>query len=143
MATAESIPEHLIPTDASPTADSLAEEIVTASREIISRERMARGTMPPDSTSGDIINRVLRALEVTVEGGDTRVEATSLSLGVSARTLQRTLGAERTTYRAVLAHARRHRRDQLRNLGLRDGEIAQRLGFYDLRAMRRSLDGGH
>ncbi len=136
MATAQSIPEHLIPT-ASATADSITGDVSTPAADIVS------AVLRVEPRSRDIISEVLRVLEMSLEGGDTRVEATALSLGVSSRTLQRCLGADRTTYRAVLAHARRHRRAQLRSMGLGEGAIAQRLGFYDVRAMRRSLDGGH
>jgi AraC-like DNA-binding protein len=123
VATAQSIPEYLIPTDVSASVETLGVDTLSV------------------DVARDMVGQVMRVLEASIEGSDTRIEATATTLGVSARTLQRGLGALGTTYRAVLAQARRLRRAELRSIGVADGVIARRLGFYDMRAMRRSLDG--
>lgn len=95
----------------------------------------------PAGGFGDRIGEVMQIIDARLGCGDVRIDATAAALGISARTLQRNLDASGTSYREVLAHTRRRRRAELRTAGLRETEVARKLGFCDARAMRRSLDG--
>lgn len=98
------------------------------------REHLAR------SGELDIVTHVVRVLETRLTTGALGADEVARSMAMTPRTLQRQLAAAGTTYREVLAHVRARRRAELLASGLAEAVVAQRLGFSDLRAMRRSLD---
>jgi AraC-like DNA-binding protein len=89
--------------------------------------------------SDDFVSQVVHVIEVRLAHGDVGLAAVASAMATTARSLQRHLGDAGTTYRDVLAYVRRRRHDQLRKAGLREVDIATRLGFSDVQAMKRSL----
>jgi AraC-like DNA-binding protein len=61
------------------------------------------------------------------------------ALAVSARTLQRRLAEEGTSWRVELDAARRERSARLLGLGMTKGATAASIGYSDSRALRRAL----
>jgi AraC-like DNA-binding protein len=90
--------------------------------------------------TGDVIAHVCRTIETRLPRGDLQIEAVARALAITHRTLQRRLTEAGTSYREVLAHVRRRRRAALQRDGVADAQIAEHLGFADVRTMRRSLD---
>lgn len=73
---------------------------------------------------------VLQIVRMRLLGGQTDIEGTASKMGLGARTLQRLLEAEGTTYRNVVATARRDRADALLSeTTLPIAEIASQLGY--------------
>ncbi len=73
---------------------------------------------------------VLQIVRMRLLGGKTDLEVTASKMGLGARTLQRLLKAEGTTYRDVVAIARRDRADELLSeTTLPIAEIAWQLGY--------------
>jgi AraC-like DNA-binding protein len=73
-------------------------------------------------------------------GGRPAIAAMAKSLGMSARTMQRRLGALGTTYQAVLDDVRRRSaRRLLANTDLQTGEIAFLLGFEEVNSFTRAF----
>jgi AraC-like DNA-binding protein len=101
----------------------------------------ARGQLANMGSYG-IVAQVVRVLDARLAVAEVSAEAVAVALGTTARSLQRHLAEEGTTFRDVLARVRRRRRDELQRTGLVDAEIATRLGFANVRTMRRSLDEG-
>jgi AraC-like DNA-binding protein len=62
------------------------------------------------------------------------------AMATTFRSLQRHLADAGTTYRDVLQHVRLRRRAELMRTGLEPAEVARRLGFSSVSAMRRSLE---
>jgi AraC-like DNA-binding protein len=87
----------------------------------------------------DVIAHVSRVMELRLKG-DVQIEAIATALAITPRTLQRRLTEAGTSFREVLAHVRQRRRAQLQRDGVPDAQIAEQLGFADVRAMKRSLD---
>ena len=88
----------------------------------------------------DVISNVSKAIELRLPRGDVQIEAISSALAITHRTLQRRLTDAGTSYREVLAHVRRRRRAELARDGVADAQIAEQLGFANVRAMKRSID---
>ena len=91
-------------------------------------------------TERTIRERVRRALWAELSEQTPTLEAVARSLGVSARTLQRQLQQEGTTFAAILSELRREMAPAL----LRDGrygvsEVAFLLGYEDPSAFRRAF----
>jgi AraC-like DNA-binding protein len=88
----------------------------------------------------DIVTQLLKVLDVRLGHGDVTISEVASAMAITARSLQRHLGEAGTSYRDVLHHVRCRRRGELAQRGLSESDIARELGFYDARAMRRSLD---
>lgn len=87
----------------------------------------------------DLVSQVVRVIEVRLANGEVDIAAISHAMATTPRSLQRGLAAAGTSFRAVLAHVRSQRRDQLARAGKTPTEIAHALGFADARSMRRSI----
>jgi AraC-like DNA-binding protein len=90
--------------------------------------------------AGDVIAHVCKTIETRLPRGDLQIESVARALAITHRTLQRRLTEAGTSFREVLAHVRRRRRAELQRDGVAEAQIAEQLGFADVRAMRRSLD---
>lgn len=90
--------------------------------------------------AGDVISQVAKVIEVRLASGEVAIADIARSMATTVRSLQRHLAEAGATHRDVLAHVRSRRRDELRQAGIADGQIARALGFTDARSMRRSLD---
>ncbi|MBV8759931.1 MAG: AraC family transcriptional regulator ligand-binding domain-containing protein [Deltaproteobacteria bacterium] len=90
--------------------------------------------------SRDIISQVARVIEARLASGALSGADIARAMATTFRSLQRHLAAAGTTYRDVLQHVRLRRRAELARTGLTPNEIATRLGFSNVSAMRRSLD---
>ena len=88
----------------------------------------------------DIVTQVARVIEVRLPSGDVGAADIAKAMATTVRSLQRHLADAGTAYRDVLAHVRTRRREELRQGGLAEADIARQLGFADARSMRRSLD---
>ncbi|HEY1959688.1 MAG TPA: AraC family transcriptional regulator ligand-binding domain-containing protein [Polyangiaceae bacterium] len=71
--------------------------------------------------------------------GDVSVEAVAAAMSTTARSLQRHLAEAGTSYRDVLQGVRRRKHAELSRSGASDATIARKLGFVDVKSMRRSL----
>ena len=87
----------------------------------------------------DLVSQVVRVIEVRLAHGEVDITAIAEAMASTPRSLQRGLAAAGTSFRAVLAHVRTQRRDQLARAGRSQTEIAHSLGFADARSMRRSI----
>ena len=90
--------------------------------------------------SRDIISQVARVIEARLASGAVSGNDIARAMATTFRSLQRHLAAAGTTYRDVLQHVRLRRRAELQRSGLTPAEIARRLGFSGVSAMRRALD---
>lgn len=87
-----------------------------------------------------VADRVRAALHETLPAGDPGITAVTAKLAVSARTLQRQLSSEGTTYQAVLADTRHQlARHYLKHGDLRTAEIAYLLGYDDTNSFYRAF----
>jgi AraC-like DNA-binding protein len=87
-------------------------------------------------------DRVRAALNETLPAGDPSIGAVTAQLATSARTLQRQLSQEGTSFQAVLANTRENLARHYRtNAGLRTSEIAFLLGFADTNSFYRAFKG--
>ena len=94
---------------------------------------------PPVATSGELAARVAAIVRARLPEPTTADDAAAL-LHLSARTLQRRLEAEATTFSAVFDAAREAlARELLADAALPLGEIAYRLGFADAATFSRSF----
>ena len=94
---------------------------------------------PP--AKGDVIDLVRSLLTVRLdqpEGPDT-VRGVSRQLGMSSRSLQRTLRAFGASYASILSEARRDMAQALLARGARVGDVARRLGYADQTAFSRAF----
>lgn len=92
--------------------------------------------------SATVSDRVRAALNETLPAGDPSIGAVTAQLATSARTLQRQLSQEGTSFQAVLANTRENlARHYLTNAGLRTSEIAFLLGFADTNSFYRAFKG--
>jgi AraC-like DNA-binding protein len=90
--------------------------------------------------SATIADRVRAALLETLPTGDASIDAVTNGLVVSARTLQRQLKAEGTSFQAVLADTRESLARHYLNAGdLRTSEIAYLLGYEDTNSFYRAF----
>lgn len=117
---------------AAPTADPALFEFLTAQ----ARAQLA------NLASRDIISQVARVIETRLASGAVGGADVARAMATTFRSLQRHLADAGTTYRDVLQHVRLRRRAELMRSGREPTEIARRLGFSSVSAMRRSLDEG-
>jgi AraC-like DNA-binding protein len=88
----------------------------------------------------DVLERVRGALREALESGDARLEMVARRLRVGARTLQRRLSDEGTTYAQVLDEVRRETAQRWVQQGsMSFGEIAFALGFSEPSAFHRAF----
>jgi AraC-like DNA-binding protein len=81
---------------------------------------------------------VARALEELLPSGHATIEAVAAHLAIGQRTLQRRLQDENTCFRSVLFATRQQLAQKYKRIGgLRQAEIAQRLGFQDVNSYYR------
>ena len=113
-----------------PTADAALHEF------LLEQARAQLGRVGPV----DIVTQVARVIEVRLPVGDVGAADVATAMATTVRSLQRHLADAGTAYRDVLAHVRTRRREELRQGGVAEPEIARLLGFADARSMRRSLD---
>ncbi|MBA3455614.1 MAG: AraC family transcriptional regulator ligand-binding domain-containing protein [Deltaproteobacteria bacterium] len=113
-----------------PTADAALHEF------LLGQARAQLGRVGPV----DIVTQVARVIEVRLPAGDVGAADVATAMATTVRSLQRHLADAGTAYRDVLAHVRTRRREELRQGGVAEPEIARQLGFADARSMRRSLD---
>lgn len=93
----------------------------------------AAGPQSPLSTVAVMISS-------TMKDGDCSIRAVAHRLGMSERSLQRTLEGAGTTFRKLLDDVRRHKaKTYLVETGLPVGEIAQQLGFSEISAFSRAV----
>jgi len=88
----------------------------------------------------DVIAQVVRVLEARLPSGDVSASTVAEAMATTQRSLQRHLAEAGTSFRDVVRRVRTRRRDELSRIGLADPEIATRLGFANVRSMRRSLE---
>jgi len=88
----------------------------------------------------DIVTQVARVIEVRLPTGEVGAAEVAKAMATTVRSLQRHLADAGTAYRDVLAHVRTRRREELRQGGVGEADVARQLGFADARSMRRSLD---
>ena len=92
--------------------------------------------------SATIADRVRAALNETLPAGDPSIGAVTEQLATSARTLQRQLSQEGTSFQTILANTRENlARHYLTSAGLRTSEIAFLLGFADTNSFYRAFKG--
>ena len=114
---------------AAPTADPALFEFLTTQ----ARAQLA------NVGSRDIISQLARVLDTRLASGALGGSEVAQAMAMTFRSLQRHLAEAGTTYRDVLQHVRLRRRAELVRTGLAPGEVARRLGFSGVAAMRRSL----
>jgi AraC-like DNA-binding protein len=89
-----------------------------------------------------VADRVRAALNETLPAGDPSIGAVTTQLATSARTLQRQLSQEGTSFQAILADTRENlARHYLTRPDLRTSEIAFLLGFADTNSFYRAFKG--
>jgi AraC-like DNA-binding protein len=92
--------------------------------------------------SATVADRVRAALNETLPAGDPSIGGVTAQLATSARTLQRQLSQEGTSFQAILADTRENlARHYLTRAGLRTSEIAFLLGFADTNSFYRAFKG--
>lgn len=90
--------------------------------------------------SATTADRVRAALHETLPAGDPSIKAVAVHLAISARTLQRQLGQERTTFRKVLTSTRADlAHHYLLRQDLRVTEVAFLLGYGDTTSFYRAF----
>lgn len=90
--------------------------------------------------SATVTERVHAALIETLPAGDPSITAVTSQLATSARTLQRQLSQEGTSFQAILARTRENlARHYLTRGDLRTSEIAFLLGYHDTNSFLPSL----
>ncbi len=113
-----------------PTADQVLHDF------LLGQARSQLGRIGPV----DIVTQVARVIEVRLPTGEVGAADVAKAMATTVRSLQRHLADAGTAYRDVLAHVRTRRREELRQGGVGEADIARQLGFADARSMRRSLD---
>ncbi|MFF0341686.1 AraC family transcriptional regulator ligand-binding domain-containing protein [Kribbella sp. NPDC004875] len=90
--------------------------------------------------SSTLADRVRAALSETLPAGNASISAVTRQLAISARTLQRQLSQEGTSYQAILAGTREDlARHYLTNGDLRTSEVAFLLGYDDTNSFYRAF----
>lgn len=82
---------------------------------------------------------VAEAIESAVGLAEADLPRVARHLATTARTLQRRLGDEGTSFREVLDQVRQRHAERLMVAGLPSARVAEVLGFSDTRALRRAL----
>ncbi len=114
---------------------------------IVARDEMLRGYLSELAESklealgklgSDLTDSVRRGIWATLQNGRPSLYRTAASLGMSARTLQRRLGENGTSFSIILDELRRELSQELReNKGLADSEVAFLLGYSERSAYQR------
>ena len=86
-----------------------------------------------------LIDEVRAAIGDELRDGEVDIERIARRLGVTARSLQRRLRDEGTSYRELVDAIRHKRAIDLLQRGVAFGDIAERLGFSEARAFRRAF----
>lgn len=121
--------------------EDLARPVALADKTLVSYlETLADQVLAVVGAEQTLRERVRRALWAELSERPPAIEAVARTLGMSARTLQRQLGREGTTFAALLTELRREMAPSL----LRDGrhgvsEVAFLLGYEDPSAFRRAF----
>jgi AraC-like DNA-binding protein len=121
--------------------DNLARPVVASDESLTGYlERLAGQVLATLDSERTVRDAVRRALSSGLSEGVPDVADVARSLGMSARTLQRRLRSEGTTFAAVLADLR-HELAQplLRDGGLGVSEVAFLMGYEDTRSFHRSF----
>lgn len=129
-------PEHcvVIPADllgdAPPMADPTLLKII---------EKHVLQSIEKQTQAASPVHRIEEAMSEAMSAGDCSVEAVSRKLGMSQRSLQRTLADNKTSFRSLLSEVRRLRaRQYLLETDLTIKEIAHLLGFSEMSAFSRA-----
>jgi AraC-like DNA-binding protein len=103
-------------------------------------ERQASEALARISGDGGVADAARRVLAARIAGGDTGVDTVAKRLGMSARTLQRRLRAESTSYQRVLDGVRRNAAEgYLSDSTLSVAEVGYLLGFSEPAAFHRAF----
>lgn len=89
--------------------------------------------------AGTVAALVAGVIEKQVGLGDVDLPFVAKRLGMTARTAQRRLEAEGTSFREVLDHVRKRTAERLLATGADKGRVADMLGFGDTRSLSRAL----
>jgi AraC-like DNA-binding protein len=122
-------------------AEDLARPVVTSDESLTGYlERLAEETLSSLGAERTVRDQVRRVLWQELSDGAPDLTRTGRALGLGARTLQRRLRAEHTTFAHVLAELRREMAPSL----LRDGdlavsEVAFVLGYEDVASFQRAF----
>jgi AraC-like DNA-binding protein len=88
----------------------------------------------------DLLTDVRAAIRSALDDGQPELATVAKTLGTSARTLQRRLGEERTTFQAVVDGVREElARSLIANEKLSLGDVAYLLGFSEISAFTRAF----
>lgn len=116
--------------DAPPMADPTLLKII---------EKHVLRSIEKQTLAASPVHRIKEAMSEAMNAGDCTVETVSRGLGMSRRSLQRTLAANNTSFRSLLSDVRRIRAKQyLLETDLTIKEIAHRLGFSEMSAFSRA-----
>lgn len=129
-------PDHcvIIPADLLDDAPPMADPTLLA---II--EKHVLQSIERQSLAASPVHRIKEAMTEAMASGDCSVEAVSRQLGMSGRSLQRTLADNNTSFRSLLSEVRRIRAEQyLIETELTIKEIAHLLGFSEMSAFSRA-----
>jgi AraC-like DNA-binding protein len=103
-------------------------------------ERVTGGELPPSDRTTGFRERVLESIDACSHLGNASVHSVSRALGLEARTLQRRLQADATSFREL--HEEYQRREAVKLLQSFDHsekEIASRLGYANLNSFIRAF----
>lgn len=105
-------------------------------------EQHIQSILQDRSTETTPLNRIVEAMGEMLPSGDCSAESVARELGMSRRSLQRTLGDQGTSYRNLLAEVRRSMAEKyLVNTELPMKEIAYLLGFSEISTFSRAVKG--
>lgn len=103
-------------------------------------EGAARRALAEATSQPSAISSITAAISAEMQKGDCSVRAIAQALGMSERSLQRTLESEGTTFRKLLDDVRKRRaQTYLMETDWPVGEISQHLGFSDISAFSRAV----
>ncbi|WP_343072387.1 helix-turn-helix domain-containing protein [Roseibium litorale] len=103
-------------------------------------ESAALRTLAEATAHQSIVSSIAVAISAEMQKGDCSIRAVAQSMGMSERSLQRTLESEGTTFRKLLDDVRKHSaQTYLMETDLPVGEISQLLGFSDISAFSRAV----
>ncbi|MEM7787029.1 MAG: AraC family transcriptional regulator ligand-binding domain-containing protein [Bacteroidota bacterium] len=98
---------------------------------------------PQVPTGSETVLAVRHHLAEALPRATVSVPEAAAALGLSARTLQRRLAAEGTTFAVVLETVRRETADRLLGVGLSVQEVAERLGYTEPTSFTRAYRRWH
>ena len=92
------------------------------------------------STTGDVVAKARSLIQESLAEGKATATAIARRAGLSPRVFARRLGAQGTSFRALLDEVRRARASELqRDARVSPGELAAALGFADVRSLQRAF----